>query len=725
MCFTSELPATTSADSFMRSNVSTLRVLRLGQCLSMTMMSGSNSALLKRPRDAYSRLICLGCRQRRIRCELPSGVEIPRPGELRPVQTPCYRCKKLGIPCVVRRTVLGRPSSDNSSTSSAQGEISDVVSRIIVELPSRTGPTISPDTVSNGAQSFDRTASSQGLLQSHNSVQLYKKALVRWNEDALLIRIPQSSETVVILRALDTIRCEDAEEAWPRHLPVRTGHTEALDLSIKAIVAACAYARGVPKLTLDDCYQALIVALSAIHAKIKQSAGQPSDDVLASTALLAPFDGVLKKHDTPTRLHVEGLAAILAARPATFPVTQLAREIFDYYACDSTIMACIRGTPSAFESVARTYFVNDREGHCDGDRAQLKAIGNELLISIPRLVGLVRSLRNMSSFQRELFLDTLRFLKSLLGLQDGEAESRLLTRAIIRPVRDSDSPSSLCQSVHFTSVEDFEALTCYWHSRLALLRLEWCIHDLIASIEIQDESADRPEAFPGPSLQPRAMIKDDMIRLVNNILMCSQYAKKLRLRKRRRLFAQALVAVWGAISDTSMTRNNDKEKEQASAWLEMVLRGFNDVLTASPSLTIGDMDTAADIFIGGRPSVQYRSTPKNANNGYATKKQAEVSESSKTTECHSIYMYIVKGKYQRIYIDVADMTSRQWAEPAEYVRCAGAGVRLTDTRHSLSSRPGMEDQHGATSSRPRIRPGQSIAKLDVHQADERPRGDEE
>lgn len=71
----------------------------------------------KRQRGPYSRMICLGCQQRRIRCELPSETEVPGPGECLNVQTPCYRCNRLGIPCIVRQTVLGRPSTDDSSMS--------------------------------------------------------------------------------------------------------------------------------------------------------------------------------------------------------------------------------------------------------------------------------------------------------------------------------------------------------------------------------------------------------------------------------------------------------------------------------------------------------------------------------------------------------------------------------------------------------------------------------
>lgn len=77
-------------------------------------MSEPRSEASRRPRGAYSRVICLGCQERRIRCELPDRTEIPGPGEHRTLQTPCYRCKRLDIPCVVRQTVLGRASLDCS-----------------------------------------------------------------------------------------------------------------------------------------------------------------------------------------------------------------------------------------------------------------------------------------------------------------------------------------------------------------------------------------------------------------------------------------------------------------------------------------------------------------------------------------------------------------------------------------------------------------------------------
>ena len=559
----------------------------------------------KRPRDRYSRLICLGCRERRIRCELPSEVEIPNPGELRTVQTPCYRCKRLGVPCVIRQTILGRPRPESSSNTAADFRpvrTGDIVSRIIIDLSPRTVARTQPAAVQDETQSVNSSVIPRTRLRSSNDMLPSQGDPAHWNGNALLIHTPQSTETVIIIRALDTLRREYVEDEWFRHLPAHVGHTQALDMSIKAMVAACAYARGVPKLTSGDCYQALALALNAVQANIKQSHGKPNDDILASTALLIPFDGVIKKNGIPTRLHVEGLAAILAARPATYPVMQLARDILDFHACESAIIACVQDTPSPFERVGRAYFANNRKGYSDSDRARLKALGNELFTRIPRLVILVRSLRLQPSPQNQLLLDALRFSKSLLRLQDSQAEERLLRKIKGHLSSDPVATLPLRQSLHFASVKDFEALAYYWQSRLSLLRLEWRLHAFSVSSDVQADRTEDPGVSFRPSFGPRT---SEIFRLVNNILMSSEYAGTLPLHKHHRLFAHAMVVVWGVTTDVPVALSYDLDGEGAGCLSDLLLRKVNIALAAKPDLTVEDMNTAADIFAGGQPKGRF------------------------------------------------------------------------------------------------------------------------
>ncbi|KAK3390746.1 hypothetical protein B0H63DRAFT_389226 [Podospora didyma] len=539
-------------------------------------MPDPSPAPAKRPRDKYSRLICLGCHARRIRCELPNEVELPNPGELRTAQTPCHRCKRLGVPCLVRQTILGRPSQRKTGD----------VSHIIVELPLRPAAPTQPDTA-------------------------------REEPQTLLIHTPLSTETAIIIRAMDTLRRENVEEEWFRHLPAHAGHTRALDLSIKALVAACAYNRGVPRLTSRDCYQSLALALNAVQAAIQQSGGKPpSDDILASTALLAPFEGILvstappleglvKKHGIPNRPHIEGLAAILAARPATYPVSQLARDILDFYACESAVVACIQGTSSPFESVSRAYFASNSTGNSDGDQAQIKALGNELFIRLPRLVGLVRSLRAQSSLSDHLLSDAMSLSNLLLETRDSQAEERLLRNITVHP--SNDYP--VHQSLQFASVKDFEALAYYWQSRLSLLRLVWHLQNLSRPVSSDIEEADSADHPAEVVFQPTFVSRvNEMFQLVKNILMCSEYARTLRLRKHDRLFAHAMVVVWGVTTDVPVAvalSLDQGEGTGTTALSDFLLRKVNLALAAKPDFTPNDMNTAADIFVGGQPGGRF------------------------------------------------------------------------------------------------------------------------
>lgn len=64
----------------------------------------------KRLRGTYSRLICLRCRERRIKCQLPQDGSIEPSPQPQPKDRACQRCSQQGYDCIVRKTTLGRPS---------------------------------------------------------------------------------------------------------------------------------------------------------------------------------------------------------------------------------------------------------------------------------------------------------------------------------------------------------------------------------------------------------------------------------------------------------------------------------------------------------------------------------------------------------------------------------------------------------------------------------------
>ena len=64
----------------------------------------------RQPRGSYAKLICLNCRARKIKCNLPTDVDI-EPSQLpQPPERGCTRCQQQGLDCIVDKTVLGRPA---------------------------------------------------------------------------------------------------------------------------------------------------------------------------------------------------------------------------------------------------------------------------------------------------------------------------------------------------------------------------------------------------------------------------------------------------------------------------------------------------------------------------------------------------------------------------------------------------------------------------------------
>ncbi|KAI2686629.1 transcriptional regulator family: Fungal Specific TF [Penicillium roqueforti] len=70
----------------------------------------SNSKPERGSRGRYARLLCQGCRSRKIKCNLPDINELGPLGSPQPPEKSCERCRSLGLGCVIERSTLGRPS---------------------------------------------------------------------------------------------------------------------------------------------------------------------------------------------------------------------------------------------------------------------------------------------------------------------------------------------------------------------------------------------------------------------------------------------------------------------------------------------------------------------------------------------------------------------------------------------------------------------------------------
>ncbi|PWY68804.1 hypothetical protein BO83DRAFT_380020 [Aspergillus eucalypticola CBS 122712] len=70
----------------------------------------------RRPRGKYARLICRGCRARKIKCVLACPLASLGPlGTPQPPATCCERCRNLDLECIVESNPLGRPATKRAN----------------------------------------------------------------------------------------------------------------------------------------------------------------------------------------------------------------------------------------------------------------------------------------------------------------------------------------------------------------------------------------------------------------------------------------------------------------------------------------------------------------------------------------------------------------------------------------------------------------------------------
>ncbi|KAK3675483.1 hypothetical protein LTR78_004566 [Recurvomyces mirabilis] len=315
----------------------------------------------------------------------------------------------------------------------------------------------------------------------------------------------------------------------------------------------------------------MAAALRAMQAALLDPKISSGDDILAATALLAPFEGVMKKSDIPMHSHIEGLAAVLASRPPAFAISQLSRDVLDFHSYDASIMACIQGVPSMLEDVDRGYYAI-QPGLSTSGQAQLRAMGIELLIRIPRLVHFAQMLSPSNSSVADVLHQALAYAKELLQLRDTQAENIFLRSISSCPAGMASDTSMNSSSLQYASAKSYEGAAYYWQGPE---RMQSIRHASLDLVEMEAELA----------------------RNVQTVVMSMKYASSIRLRQRRRLFAQGLVLLWGLLRDLPHVFHAFPDNEERSLLRNTFLLNVNHALAADPKLTGDDMNKAADLLI--------------------------------------------------------------------------------------------------------------------------------
>lgn len=397
----------------------------------------------------------------------------------------------------------------------------------------------------------------------------------------IIIRKPQSPEDAFTFRAVSAIEIEGAADSWYHILPAHMTQSSLVNLCMRALVFSSEWARGVPGSSLLQCYHALTAALYGVRHTMSTPHKMLSDETLVAIAALSPLEGVLGSHALVMPPHLEGVVAIVTSRPPGTEVSDVTRNILDYCFGDIAVMACMRGCPNPLEQLERSYYELSNPSNASA-AARLKALACEQTLKMPRLLALVRSLRQRKG---DTAAPAIVLANELMNLQDVTAENELLHKVHIRSTREAKDSAISKFSFRFDSVVEYEATIRYWSTRLFLFRIIW----RLASLE---------ESSPSllDNLQPRFDLEAEIRRLASNVLMSSEEARTFKMRGRRRLFALSMISLWGTFDEVPGCLPKGVDRLQARSWLRS---NTNFALMRYAAFTNKDMDDAADLFVGG------------------------------------------------------------------------------------------------------------------------------
>lgn len=393
--------------------------------------------------------------------------------------------------------------------------------------------------------------------------------------DTLLVHKPQAWETLLAARFAKGLPVWDAQHDYFGCVIPRIGHSTCVDLSANALVTANDFNLGVFGVTAHTRLQAIAEAVRALRQALSHAENRVSVDIVVSIALLSLYRAISGGPNIVNTAHLAGLTAVLTAKPDKILDSEIVQRILDYYCCDASIHASVCGIASPLETLMCA-IQDTRSIYATKKHTQLRVLAIQLSIRLPRLVTLARQGESDPYALAQAFS----LLVELLPLKDSAAEDVLLHDVTVSKSR---LEKGMCGfSFQFKSIGDFEAAISYWHAQMSLLRLCYRLHFIIA---LSTDSG----AFISP-----LKTKSELQALGKNILMSAEHALMLRNTTRKRLFAHAMVTLWGAANDVPGVFGVEKNALRAG-----VLSITNAILRTKVTMTESDMNEAAELLRGG------------------------------------------------------------------------------------------------------------------------------
>ena len=212
---------------------------------------------------------------------------------------------------------------------------------------------------------------------------------------------------------------------------------------------------------------------------------------------------------------------------------------------------------------------------------KLRKIANQLFIRLPRLIVLVRRLRDKT--KPCLAENTIAMADKLHQLEDEQAESELLHTVTVIKTRLFAHRDIIPVSLTFKSFSDFQAAAYYWTTSILLFRL-------CCSLQLM---------FPNKACFDMPSLTAAKSRMAADIIMSWEYAFSLGFPGCNQggygsLAFLMMMATWGTLRDETIFR--DLPVSTTRAW---TVQRVQEVLQKFGSSTETDLDETAELFAGG------------------------------------------------------------------------------------------------------------------------------
>jgi len=413
-----------------------------------------------------------------------------------------------------------------------------------------------------------------------------------------ILHKPACAETHLAASIIETLTYLGLTNTWMALIPRQIGHSHCVDHGTNAVVKAAHAIRSQDTASQNASLRSYGMAVSGIATIL--SSNPSSDDALIAISLLAGVEIVLNPGEAAMWSHMRGISAVLELMMRRHGrLSRTASTIAHWHRIGLFYQPVALGRPSPFD---QPQWWHMESAGFPGDTSLMKrfrAISHQLFCRLPRLIALVRSLRQPDKPQPKTYASACHLAHQLLQLEDEDAESELLHNVGVRATSDPFDAVVVPASLDLGTPVGFGGLIYYWQTRTILFRLCLLLSTLSSLHTSIHCSLDNPLSLVYATVpESQAGFDSAALEAANSRMARSMMMAWAHHFAQGRcdtwLFCLGMVTLWGALGDMPEYRGMPVSVPQT--W---VLQKWNSVHREPRKYDGLAMDEAAELLRGG------------------------------------------------------------------------------------------------------------------------------